>query len=92
MDNVATLGYKVRKALANKECLIAVSLDIEKAYDMLQRKGLLIKLSRYGVIGRIFWWIKKDRTIQVRVGGAISDVAFVDNGTPPRQCPQSSTL
>lgn len=50
MDNVVALDYEVRKALANKEGLIAVFLDIEKAYDMLWREGLLIKLSRYGVL------------------------------------------
>lgn len=85
MDNVVALDYEVRKAFANKECLIAVFLDTEKAYDMLWKEGLLIKLLRYGVSWRMIWWIKnflEVRTIQVRVGGAIYDVASVDNGTP----------
>lgn len=85
MDNVVALDHEIKKAFVNKESLIAVFLDIEKAYDMLWREGLLIKLLRYGVSGRMYSWIKnflEDRTIQVRVGGAISDVVFVDNGTP----------
>lgn len=85
MDNVIALDYEIKRAFANKESLISVFLDIEKAYDMLWREGLLVKLSRYGVSGRMFGWIRnflEERTIQVRVGQVLSDVVSIDNGTP----------
>lgn len=43
-----------------------VFFDIEKAYDMLWKEGLLIKLEHLGVVGRMFNWIKDfmlDRTV-----------------------------
>lgn len=44
MDPVMCLEAEIKKALSNKESVIAVFLDIEKAYDMLWREGLMIKL------------------------------------------------
>jgi hypothetical protein len=35
-----------------------VFFDIEKAYDMMWKEGLLIKLYKMGVGGRVFNWIK----------------------------------
>ncbi|XP_060782170.1 uncharacterized protein LOC132889552 isoform X2 [Neoarius graeffei] len=52
---------------------------------MLWREGLLVKLLKYGVNGRLFSWIKnflEDRTIQVRVGDVMSATVLVENGTP----------
>lgn len=85
MDNVVALDYEIRRAFANKESLVAVFLDIEKAYDMMWRDGLLLKLSSHGVSGRILEWIRnflEGRTIQVKVGQAFSDEAYIENGTP----------
>ena len=44
MDAVLSLDMDIKKAIANKEAVVAVFLDIEKAYDMLWREGLLITL------------------------------------------------
>lgn len=85
MDNVMALDYEVRRAFANKESLVGVFLDIERAYDMVWREGLLVKLSGYGVCGRMFEWIRnflEERTIQVRVGQVLSVAVTIDNGTP----------
>lgn len=34
-----------KKAIINREAVIAVFLDIEKAYDSMWKEGLLIKLN-----------------------------------------------
>ena len=50
---------------------MAVFFDIEKAYDMMWGKGLLIRLGKLGVKGRIYRWIQDfllGRVIQVRIG------------------------
>jgi len=46
MDQVVCLETDIRKALSNKEIVIAVFFDIEKAYDMVWREGLLLKLEK----------------------------------------------
>ena len=75
MDSIAILDQEIRKAFINKESVIAVFLDIEKAYDSMWREGVLIKIYDAGIRGRMFYWIKaflNSRTIQVRVGGDVS--------------------
>ena len=46
--------------------------DIEKAYNMMWKEGLLIKLNLMGIRGRVFTWVKEflsDRTIMVKING-----------------------
>ena len=57
--------------MANKEAVVAVFLEIEKAYDMLWKEGLQIALYDAGIRGRMFNWIMNflcNRSIQVRIG------------------------
>ena len=85
MDSVISLDSDVKKAMVNKEGVVAVFLDIEKAYDMLWKEGLIIKLYDAGVRGRMLNWIQdflKNRVIQVRVGEAMSNGTYIENGTP----------
>ena len=54
---------------------MAVFFDVEKAYDMLWKDGLRIKMHLMGIGGKIFTWIMDfldGRTIQVKVGTEIS--------------------
>lgn len=51
-------------------------LYIEKAYDVLWVEGLIIKLYKMGIKGKMVNWIKdflSDRKIQVKVGEILSD-------------------
>lgn len=85
MDSVLVLDHDIKKALVNREVVLTVFLDIEKAYDMLWREGLVIKLYNAGIRGRMLNWIKQflsSRSIQVKVGGCFSGIFKVDNGTP----------
>lgn len=54
MDSVLCLESDIRKAQTNKEVVIAVFFDVEKAYDMLWKEGLLIKLKSLGIGGRTY--------------------------------------
>jgi len=85
MDAVTSLDSDIKKAMVNREVLLAVFIDIEKAYDMLWKEGLVIKLYEAGVRGRMINWIQdilKNRRIQVRVANAFSAGTDIDNGTP----------
>lgn len=84
MDSVLALDCDIKKMLANKEGVVAVFLDVEKAYDMLWKGGLLLKLYAAGVRGRLFNWIQeflKNRAIQFRVGGANFESVGTENWT-----------
>lgn len=85
MESVALLDHDIKKAFQNREVMVSVFLDIERAYDSLWKDGLLIKLYDAGIRGRMFNWIKdflKERTIQVRIGGTSSKSVKIGNGTP----------
>jgi len=58
MDPVVCLEETIRKAQVNKETVVAVFFDIEKAYDMMWSEGLLIKLNQMGVRGRMYQWVR----------------------------------
>ena len=51
MDPAVCLEHEIRKAQVNKESVVAVFFDIEKAYDMMWREGLFIRLCQLGVKG-----------------------------------------
>lgn len=85
LDSIAVLDQDIRKAIINKESVLSVFLDIEKAYDSMWKDGLLIKLHGAGIRGKMFHWIKdflNNRSIQVRVGGEFSMSVGIENGTP----------
>ncbi len=84
MDPVINLEDDIRKAQVNKGTVGAVFFDVEKAYDMMWREGLLIKLHLMGVGGKMFNWIMdffrwKDYTGKDRT---VSKQYNVENGTP----------
>ena len=79
------LEHDIRRAQVNKETVLAVLFDVEKAYDMVWRQGLLIKIKQLGIRGRVFQWIRDfltERKIAVKVDGTLSRCYEVENGTP----------
>lgn len=58
MDSTLCLEHEIRKVQINKESVVMVFLDIEKAYNMLCREGLLIRLLKVGIQGKIYKWLK----------------------------------
>jgi len=44
--------------MANKHNVLSVFIDIEKAYDMVNKQALLSKLLSYGISGRLFHFIR----------------------------------
>ena len=83
MDSVLCLESEIRKAQTNKEIVVAVFFDIEKAYDMLWKEGLLIKLDKLGVGVKIYNWVLGflfGRTIVARIGKEYS-LVYMENGT-----------
>jgi len=74
IDQIARLHDTIVKRLNTKGHVLAVFQDMEKAFDMVWRKGLMIKLKRLGINEHMFQWMDaflSDRTIQVRVGSML---------------------
>ena len=46
MNPALCLEHEVRKAQINRESVVTILFDIEKAYDMMWKEGLFIKLSK----------------------------------------------
>lgn len=90
LDQLIRLSNTIQKGLAGKKYTLGVFLDVEKAYDMVWKKGILYKLHEMGISGNMFNWINSflhGRTLKTRVGNTFSDMVDVDNGTP-----QGSTI
>ncbi len=53
MDSILFLESEIRKAQINKEVVIGEFVDVGKAYDMIWKEGLLIKMENMGILGRM---------------------------------------
>jgi len=85
IDQIARLHETIVRRFNTSGHVLAVFLDMEKAFDMVWKKGLMIKLKRFGINGRMFQWLDSfmnERTIQVRVGSTLSETVILENGTP----------
>ena len=79
------LVQDVAASSTQKKMTLGVFLDLEKAFDMVWREGIVNQLFQMGIKGRMLHWIHdflQDRTIQVKVGTAFSRPHHLENGTP----------
>ena len=84
-DQILRLQDTILRNIKNKNTVLGVFLDLEKAYDMLWKRGLLHKINHININGKMFTYIKSfinNRTFHVKVGGKISSVKTSQNGTP----------
>jgi hypothetical protein len=85
LDQIIKIQDEIYKYIKNGGYTVGTFLDFEKAYDMLWRTGLLAKLKKMGINGRMFAFIKdfiSDRTFQVQIGKERSSTWTLENGTP----------
>jgi ribonuclease HI len=85
LTHLSDLQQTIQTAFQQKQYLVAVFFDIEKAYDMAWSRGIIKKLTKSGLCGRLVYFIDnflQNRSIQVRVGGSLSTKQTLDNGVP----------
>jgi ribonuclease HI len=85
IDQILKLQDTILKKFKNKESVLAVFIDFERAYDMLHVPTLLRKLQSLGLTGNTTNWIENflsNRTFQVKVGSEFSNKLIQQNGTP----------
>ncbi|MCG8034496.1 MAG: reverse transcriptase-like protein [Candidatus Thiodiazotropha taylori] len=85
IDQITRLESAIRKAKLRKHSLVAVFLDLEKAFDLLWTNGVLLKLTNFGIQGKMLTWIQDfltGRKMNVRVGNTVSGFYECENGSP----------
>lgn len=84
-DNIVSLESEIHKAFINKQKLIAISLDLEKAYDMTWRHKIITSLKNNNITGNILAFVRNflsHRTFRVRVDKNTSERKVLQNGIP----------
>ncbi len=90
MDQLARLETTIKSAFMAKQSVVAVFLDLEKAFDLMWTKGVIFQLKSKGITNRMLKWIDNfltGRKIRVRLGQDHADYQSVENGSPPRKRP-----
>ena len=85
MDQIVRLQSDITRSFQDNEITVAIFLDFEKAFDMVWVDGILLKMRKLNITGKMYNWIKdflSNRTAQVQIGDAISKLFHPENGTP----------
>ena len=81
--NLVIMNWKME--IENGKIVVAVFLDLKRAFETIDRSRLLQKLERLGIKGRELEWFKSylsHRTQSTKFGGVVSTEADVDIGLP----------
>ncbi len=84
-DHLVRLETWIREGIANKEHVVSVFYDLEKAYDTTWKYGILKDLHTVGLRGNLPNFIQnflKDRSFKVRIGSTYSSTFPQTNGVP----------
>ena len=85
IDCLVRLESAIQETFINKEYMIAIFLDIEKAYDMLWRYSVANAMDQLGLVGNLPKFVMNflsSRSIRVRIGDTLSEPFFIENGIP----------
>lgn len=84
-DVHVTIENEATRAFKEKQHLVVVSLDMQKAYDRIWRRRVLETLTRAGVKGNMLEFIRNfmsDRRFRVAIGSTSSNWYHQENGIP----------
>lgn len=84
-DALHTIFDQLYSGLNNSEFLIAIYLDIAKAFDCMSHDIMLHKLWHYGIRGTEYQWFKSylaDRQLFMELNGKVSKKCIVNIGVP----------
>jgi hypothetical protein len=85
IDQVTRLDTAIRDSLRSKSVLVVVFCDFSNAFDTVWHNGLLYKLSRCGVQGRMLRWLRDyltGRSFKVFFEGEYSVLHGIKAGVP----------
>ena len=85
IDHLVRLETFIRDAFLNKQEVVSIFFDLEKAYDTTWKYGILKDLHEAGLRGRMPIFISKfldNRNFRVRIGSTFSDPFEQEMGVP----------
>jgi hypothetical protein len=85
INQLINICNKIYCQLDNDDEILAVFLDLSKAFDKVWHKGLLYKLKRIGITGKLLAWIESylsNRKQTVVINGIKSDILELKAGVP----------
>ena len=85
LDPLIQLDHDIRSAFSRRHMVLAVSFDLEKAYDTTWRRGILEEMHRIGLRGNLPTFISgllSRRSFKVRVGNSLSTAREQLEGVP----------
>ena len=84
-DALLRITQDIFNGFNNREHTAALFIDVEKAYDSVWRDGLMYKLHRLGIRGRVWRWIKNflnNRRAVITMSGEKGQEFNTDIGLP----------
>ena len=84
-DNLIKLENDIQISKTHNEYTMALFLDIEKAFDMCSRWGILKKMHNMGLRGKLPIFVEnfmKNRSFRVKVNNSFSNIKVQKNGVP----------
>ena len=91
-DAISILLHDISSSRTRRRRAAAVYLDLQKAFELVNKDVLLSELTTAGLHDRLLAWISdflSDRRAIVRFQNCYSNPQSFENGTPPREFPQS---
>ena len=85
IDVLLRVEHEIRGAIHNGRVCCVAYIDLKSAFDTVWRKGILYKLIRMGLKGKLFSILSsflEDRTVKAVVGVTESDEKYTAAGTP----------
>lgn len=85
VDALVFLENEIQEAFYNREHLVAICFDLQKAYDRTWRHSILKQIYSWGLRGKlpiILGSFLKNRSFFVRVGTVESSIKTLENGVP----------
>lgn len=75
----------ISEAMNNKEYTIGIFCDLQKAFDCVPKRTLILKLKKYGITGISLKWFESylsNRKQFVRIGNHDSEMINISSGVP----------
>jgi len=85
VNQIMRLQNHLLKSMGQRGYTLGVFIDLENAFDLMWRDGLLFKLRKLVVNRNVYqfvWTFLSNRSAQVKVGRTLSNVVLLDNRSP----------
>uniref|UniRef100_A0A2P2I2N0 Pol-like protein n=2 Tax=Hirondellea gigas TaxID=1518452 RepID=A0A2P2I2N0_9CRUS len=85
IDVLVRLEQEIRESMRDRKVCLVVYMDLKSAYDKVWGRGLVYKLIKSGLKGKIVQWLNdylRNRKIKVKIEGMISENRGIETGVP----------